>query len=93
MNDMLHHQMDAEAGAKTGADVGAFLRASRLRRGEELADVAAQLRIRLVYLEAIEDGRFDALPGNTYAVGFIRTYAEYLGLDGQLVVDKLVQPH
>ncbi|MBC8159418.1 MAG: helix-turn-helix domain-containing protein, partial [Alphaproteobacteria bacterium] len=53
--------------------VGALLRASRLRYGEELQDVSAVLRIRYPYLEAIEDGRYDDLPGPSYAVGFVRT--------------------
>ncbi|MFP6733402.1 MAG: RodZ domain-containing protein [Rhodospirillales bacterium] len=88
MNDSMHPEMTPASDANSGAAVGAFLRASRLRRGEDLAEVASELRIRNVYLEAIEDGRFDLLPGNTYAVGFIRTYAEYLGLDGNRVVER-----
>jgi cytoskeleton protein RodZ len=44
------------------------------------------LNIRYVYLQAIEDGEFNKLPGNAYAIGFLRSYAEYLGLDsGDLV--------
>lgn len=88
MNENLHPEMATESDANSSTAVGAFLRASRLRRGEDLAEVASQLRIRNVYLEAIEDGRFEELPGNTYAVGFIRTYAEYLGLDGERVVER-----
>jgi len=53
----------------------------RLAHNTDLATVASTLRIRLVYLQAIEDGRFTELPGPTYAAGFVRTYAEYLGLD------------
>ncbi len=63
------------------ARVGAELRAARNRLGWALPDVAATLRIRLPYLQAIEDGRVADLPGNTYAVGFLRTYASALGLD------------
>ena len=63
------------------ARVGAELRAARLRLGWALPDVASGLRIRLVYLEAIEEGRLSALPGKAYAVGFVRTYATSLGLD------------
>ena len=88
MNDSLHPEITPASDANSGTAVGAFLRASRLRRGEGLAEVASELRIRNVYLEAIEDGRFDLLPGNPYAVGFIRTYAEYLGLDGNRVVER-----
>ena len=61
--------------------VAALLRAERLRSRWELRDVAKALRIRLPYLEAIEAGRFNDLPGTVYAVGFIRAYARYLGLD------------
>ena len=72
----------------TGGGIGALLRASRLRRGEELEDIAATLRIRRTYIEAIEEDRFDDLPGHAYAVGFVRGYAEYLGLDGDEVVRR-----
>jgi cytoskeleton protein RodZ len=88
MKKTLHPEMAPQSDANSRTAVGAFLRASRLRRGEDLAEVASQLRIRNVYLEAIEDSRFEELPGNTYAVGFIRTYAEYLGLDGIRVVER-----
>ncbi len=65
----------------SAARVGADLRAARERLGWTLADIAANLRIRLPFLEAIEEGRTADLPGNAYAVGFIRTYAQALGLD------------
>ena len=61
--------------------VGAELRDARLRLGWALPDIAAVLRIRLPFLEAIEEGRTDSLPGATYAVGFLRSYAAMLGLD------------
>jgi cytoskeleton protein RodZ len=60
---------------------GADLRAARERLGWDLPDVAAMLRIRSFYLEALENGRLTNLPGNVYAVGFLRTYATALGLD------------
>ena len=60
---------------------GADLRAARERVGWTLQDIAAALRIRLQYLEALEDGRIAELPGNAYALGFLRTYASALGLD------------
>ena len=66
--------------------VGALLKASRLRVGEELRDIAGILKIRHVYLEAIEDGRFEDLPGTTYTLGFVRAYAEHLGLDSGEVI-------
>ncbi|MEL0013289.1 MAG: helix-turn-helix domain-containing protein, partial [Alphaproteobacteria bacterium] len=73
-----------------GADhVGAFLREARENTGRSLADVAQILRIRWVYLQAIEDGRFDELPGAAYAVGFVRTYATNLRLDDPEVVARI----
>lgn len=82
--------MNAEIGQNHGYEpgVGALLRASRLRRGEELQDIAALLRIRFPFLEAIEDGRYQELPGSAYAIGFVRTYAEHLGLDSEEVVRR-----
>lgn len=76
----------AAADHRTG--VGGLLRASRLRCGEDLDVIAQVLRIRRRHLQAIEDGNFDQLPGTTYAVGFIRTYADYLGLDSDEVVRR-----
>ncbi len=61
--------------------VGADLRAARERIGWSLQDIARGLRIRGQYLVALEEGRVDRLPGNAYAVGFLRTYAGVLGLD------------
>ena len=68
--------------------VGALLQASRLKLGDDLRFVAETLHIRFIYLEAIEAGRFDDLPGAAYAIGFIRSYADYLGLDSEEVVRR-----
>jgi cytoskeleton protein RodZ len=62
------------------------LRQARLRAGYDLSDVANVLRIQLLHLEALEEGRFDELPGKTYAVGFLRSYAGFLGLDADDVI-------
>jgi cytoskeleton protein RodZ len=71
--------------------VGALLREARMRRGQDLAVVAGALRIRQPYLQAIEEGRFEDLPGSTYAVGFVRGYAEYLGLDSKEIIRRFRQ--
>lgn len=63
------------------APVGAVLRAKREQLGWSLPDVAAWLRIRLSYLEALESGQVSKLPGNAYAIGFLRAYSGALGLD------------
>lgn len=67
--------------ATQAVEFGASMREMRRAHNRELAEVAATLKIRQVYLQAIEDGRFNALPGPTYATGFVRAYADYLGLD------------
>lgn len=68
--------------------VGGALRAARQSRGEELQAVADTLRIRRGHLEALEEGNYDALPGRTYALGFIRSYAEHLGLDAVEIIAR-----
>lgn len=66
--------------------VAALLRRRREELGRDVTTVARQLRIRAVYINAIEDGRLQDLPGTAYAVGFVRAYADYLGLDGNSIV-------
>lgn len=65
------------------ATVGADLRAARLRLGVDLVIVAQELNVKEGHLRAIEKSDLDALPGQTYAIGFVRAYAEYVGLGGQ----------
>ncbi|MGF7177949.1 helix-turn-helix domain-containing protein [Azospirillum doebereinerae] len=71
-----------------GPTVSETLRDTRIALGHELRDVASMLRIRYPYLQAIEDGRFSDLPGAAYAAGFLRSYAEYLGLDPDGIVAR-----
>jgi hypothetical protein len=68
--------------------VGAALREARNRREVELSEVEAGIKIRVRYLQAIEDEDWDALPGVAYTRGFIRTYGYYLGLDGERLADE-----
>ncbi|HEY4136273.1 MAG TPA: RodZ domain-containing protein [Alphaproteobacteria bacterium] len=75
-------------GAGRQSSIGDDLRAARQARGEDLQDIAAQLRIRFVFLEAIENGAFDSLPGPTYAIGFVRAYARYLRLDADDMIAR-----
>jgi cytoskeleton protein RodZ len=69
-------------------EIGNSLREARLRQGFELPRVEADTKIRAKYLRALEEEHFEVLPGDTYVKGFLRTYAEFLGLDGQLYVDE-----
>jgi len=66
--------------------VGTVLREARSRRKVELSEVEAATRIRHRYLRAIEHEEWDVLPGGVYTRGFIRTYASFLGLDGDRLV-------
>lgn len=68
--------------------VGEELRRAREAAGLEISDVAAHLRIRSNFLSALEEGRPDALPGVTYAIGYVRTYAGFLGLDPEVSVRR-----
>jgi cytoskeleton protein RodZ len=67
---------------------GELLRERRHQLQLDLDAVAEALCIKPVYLAAIEQGRSEELPGPTYAIGFIRAYANYLGLDGERVLDS-----
>jgi helix-turn-helix protein/uncharacterized protein DUF4115 len=69
-------------------EIGGSLREARLKRGLTPADVQKAIRIRDRYLQALEEERWEALPGDAYVKGFLRTYADYLGLDGNLYVDE-----
>ena len=69
-------------------EIGSSLKEARVRQGLEFAEIETGTKIRGKYLRALEDEHFDVLPGETYIKGFLRTYAEYLGLDGQLYVDE-----
>jgi len=71
--------------------LGETLRQARLDKGVSLADAARDTRIRRAYLEALESEDGAALPAAVYTRGFLRTYAEYLGLNPQAMVD-LFQP-
>jgi len=79
---------DSEAEAET---VGRDLRAARLRRGDEIAQVSRALKIRKDHLEALEEDRLEDLPGKTYAIGFVRSYARHLGLDADQYVERFKQ--
>jgi cytoskeleton protein RodZ len=67
--------------------IGTTLREARNRRKVDLSEVEAAIKIRVRYLQAIENEEWDALPGGAYTRGFIRTYAFYLGLDGERLAD------
>ncbi|MBV9570091.1 MAG: helix-turn-helix domain-containing protein [Alphaproteobacteria bacterium] len=75
--------MDAPLGT-----VGQELRGARISRGEDLTTVSRILKIRKDHIEALENDDLSALPGRTYAVGFIRAYADHLGLNPVATVER-----
>ncbi len=89
--------MTLDAGLPEGVDfytdlsVGEILRRTRVHYNQSLEDVGTMLRIRPSQLEAIEAGHIDQLPGRVYAIGFVRSYSEYLGLDGDKMVHLFKQ--
>jgi cytoskeleton protein RodZ len=69
-------------------EIGNSLREARVRQALDFPEIEQATKIRGKYLRALEDENFEQLPGQTYVKGFLRTYADYLGLDGQLYVDE-----
>ncbi|MEQ8833239.1 MAG: DUF4115 domain-containing protein [Miltoncostaeaceae bacterium] len=69
-------------------EIGNTLREARLRRGLDILQCEAETKIRAKYLRAMEGEHFDLMPSPTYVRGFLRTYADFLDLDGQLVLDE-----
>jgi cytoskeleton protein RodZ len=79
--------LDIDGGVRD-TSAGGLLRRTREGLNWNLSDVAASLRIRAEYLDALERNTVIGLPGPTYATGFLRAYAEYLGLDGHEIVRR-----
>ena len=69
-------------------EIGNSLREARERQGLELAQLETETKVRAKYLRALEEERFDVLPGESYARGFLEVYARRLGLDSQLYADE-----
>jgi cytoskeletal protein RodZ len=72
----------------TAVGIGERLREARMRQKIDIADVEAATKIRAKYLRGLENEEFGLLPGNTFVKTFLRTYAEYLGLDPQLLLEE-----
>lgn len=68
--------------------LGESLRALRIERGLSLEDVAELTRVRRAFLIAIEEMRLDALPSRPFTIGYIRAYAQALGMDPEVAVDR-----
>jgi helix-turn-helix protein len=70
------------------AEIGSTLRETRIRKKIDITTVEAATKIRAKYLRAIENEEWGVLPGPTYVKTFLRTYAQYLGLDAHMLVDE-----
>jgi cytoskeletal protein RodZ len=69
-------------------EIGHSLREARERQGLGYPEIELATKIRAKYIRALEEEDFTAVPGDAYIRGFLRTYAEYLGLDGDVYVDE-----
>jgi cytoskeleton protein RodZ len=72
-------------------EIGETLREARMRRRIDMTEVESATKIRGKYLRALENEEWDLLPGPTFVKTFLRTYAEYLGLDSRLLVEEYRQ--
>ena len=73
-------------------DIGNFLRERREARGISLIEVEKDLKIRKKYLQALEEGNIDVIPGKTYLIGYLRNYSKYLGIDEENV-NQIIQTY
>jgi hypothetical protein len=69
-------------------EIGNTLREARVRRSLTLQQVEEDTKIRVKYIQAMENEDFDVMPGATYVRGFLRTYSVYLGLDADVIVGE-----
>jgi cytoskeleton protein RodZ len=69
-------------------EIGETLREARMRAKIDVSEVEATTKIRAKYLRALENEDWDLLPGPTFVRSFLRTYADYLGLDSKLLVEE-----
>lgn len=71
-----------------GLKIGPILKEARIKMGKKTEDIAEELKIRRIYLEAIENSDYKNIPEYPYGVGFVNSYATYLGLDGVKIANK-----
>ena len=81
--------VNEEQGQFDIASIGERLRLAREAKGMSLDDVAGRTRIPIRHLQNIESEEWDALPAVTYAIGFVRNYANVVGLDGAAIAGEL----
>ncbi len=74
------------------SSIGNILRTERETQGRTLTEVSKAVYIKTKYLSALEEENFAAIPGEVYVKGFIRSYASYLGMDGEELVAQYDGP-
>jgi cytoskeleton protein RodZ len=83
---VVDHEEEGSNDDYSESKVGTTLRKARLKSGKKISDVAKDLCIRKVYLDAIEASNYAEIPDYPYGPGFVRSYADYLGLNGSRLV-------
>lgn len=78
-------------GFRTDLKVGDILRRARIEKKYSIEDVEQAIRVSIQHITAIEEDRLEVLPGRVYALGFIRAYAEHVGLDSNKILELLKQ--
>ena len=73
-------------------DIGNFLKERREARGVSLIEVEKDLKIRKKYLQALEEGNVNAIPGKTYLIGYLRNYCKYLGINEENI-NQIIQTY
>ena len=84
---VLPKNQETKTESRARQPIGEILREARLSRREDLYQIAEYLRIKPSFLIALENSHYDELPADAYVIGFLRTYANFLGLDGKNAVD------
>ena len=88
MTDSQPEQVRGPEGSGEPSGLGRALKRARVAQGYEISEVASTLRIRPEYLESLEEGDHARLPGRVYAIGFVRTYSNFLGLDSAVAIER-----
>ena len=88
MTDSQPEQVRGPEGSGEPSGLGRALKRARVAQGYEISEVARTLRIRPEYLESLEEGDHARLPGRVYAIGFVRTYSNFLGLDSAVAIER-----
>ena len=82
---MEEQQTNTEQIEQEATTIGMFLKYTRLKQKKSIEEASEALCIRKVYIKALEDDDYETLPPIPYGVGFVRSYAAYLGLNAQRI--------